>query len=66
MSNVTLMTEEFELLKNSFKHPTHPLQVNKMDILTFDFSHGAMTKDLRDGKHLMKLRQKSLTWLTIM
>ena len=40
-----------ELLKYGLKHPTHPLQVNKIDILTtFDFIHGAITKDLRDGK----------------
>ena len=47
--NVTLMTEELELLKYGLKHPIHPLQVNKTDILTmFDFIHCAMTKDLRD------------------
>ena len=49
--NVTLMTEELELLKYGLKHPIHPLQVNKTDILTmFDFIHCAMTKDLRDEK----------------
>ena len=58
LSNVTLMTEEFELLKNSLKHPTHPLQVNKMDILTFDFIHGAITKDLRDEKQSGEVKTK--------
>ena len=49
--NVTLTTDELELLKYGLKHPIHPLQVNKTDILTtFDFIHRAMTKDLRDEK----------------
>ena len=40
LSNVTLTTEELELLKYGSKHPINPLQVNKMDILiTFDFIH---------------------------
>ena len=51
MSNVSLRTEELELLKYGLKHPIHPLQVNQTDILTtFDFIHRAITKDLRDEK----------------
>ena len=38
MSNVTLTTEELELMKYGLKHPIQPLQVNKTDIVTmFDF-----------------------------
>ena len=57
--NVTLMTEELELLKYGLKHPIHPLQVNKTDILTtFDFIHHAMTKDLRDEKQSGEVKTK--------
>ena len=49
LSNFNLTTEELEPLKYGLKHPTHSLQVNKMDILsTFDFIHRAIPKDLRD------------------
>ena len=57
LSNVTLTTEDLELLKYCFKHPIHPLQVNKKDILTtFDFIHRAMTKDLGDEKQSGKVK----------
>ena len=59
LSNVTLTTEELELLKYGLKHPIHPLQVNKTDILTtFDFIHCAMTKDLRDEKQSGEVKTK--------
>ena len=49
-----------EVLKYGLKHPIHPLQINKTDILTtFDFIHGAMTKnDLKDKKHSGELKTK--------
>ena len=57
--NVTLTTDELELLKYGLKHPIHPLQVNKTDILTtFDFIHRAMTKDLRDEKQSGEVKTK--------
>ena len=57
--NVTLPTEELQLLKYGLKHPIHPLQVNKTDILaTFDFIHRAMTKDLRDEKQSGEVKTK--------
>ena len=65
MSNVSLTTEELELLKYGLKHPIHPIQVNKTDILTtFDFIHRAITKDLRDEKQyrdvmLLVIRSRS-------
>ena len=59
LSNVTLTTEELELLKYGLKHPIHPIQVNKTHILaTFDFIQGAMTKDLRNEKQSGEARQK--------
>ena len=59
MSNATLTTEELELLKYGLKHPIHPLQVNKTDILTtFDFIHRAMAKDLRDEKQSGEVKTK--------
>ena len=59
LSNVNLTTEELELLKYGLKHPIHPLQVNKTDILTtFDFIHHAMTKDLRDEKQSGEVKTK--------
>ena len=59
LSNVTLTTEELELLKYGLKHPIHPLQVNKMDILTtFDFIRRAMTKDSRDEKQSGEVKTK--------
>ena len=58
LPNVTVTTEELELLKYGLKHPIHPLQVNKTDILTFDFIHRAMTKDLRDEKQSGKVNTK--------
>ena len=67
MSNVTLTTEGLELLKYGLKHPIHPLQVNKMDILTtFDFICHVMTKDWRDEKQFGEVKAKFLTWLTVM
>ena len=57
--NVTLTTDELELLKYGLKHPIHPLQVNKMDILTtFDFIRRAMTKDSRDEKRSGEVKTK--------
>ena len=50
LSNLTITAEELELLKYGLKDPIHPLQVNKTDILMFDFIHRTMTKDLRDEK----------------
>ena len=48
-----------ELLKYGLKHPIHPLQVNKMDVLkTFDFIHRAMTKNLRDEKQSGEVKTK--------
>lgn len=45
--NVTLTAKNFQLLIFDLKYPTHPLLVNKTDILTtFGFIHLAMTKDL--------------------
>ena len=59
LSNVTLTTEELELLKYGLKHPIHPIQVNKTHILaTFDFIQGAMTKYLRNEKQSGEARQK--------
>ena len=47
------------LRKYGLKHPTHSLQVNKMDILsTFDFIHRAIPKDLRDEKQSGKVKTK--------
>ena len=58
LSNVTVTTE-LELLKYGLKHPIHPLQVKKTDILTtFDFIHRAMTKDLRDEKQSGPVKTK--------
>ena len=59
LSDVTLTTEELELLKYGLKHPLQPLQVNETDILTtFDFIHRAMTKDLRDKKQSAEVKKK--------
>ena len=49
LSSKLLITDEFEVLKYGLKHPIHPLQINKTDILTtFDFIHRATTNDLKD------------------
>ena len=57
LPNVTLTTEGLELLKYCLKHPIHPLQLNKRDILTtFDFIHRAMTKDLGDETQSGKVK----------
>ena len=46
-------------MKYDLKHPLHPLQVKKTDILTtFDFIHCAMTKDLRDEKQSGEVKTK--------
>ena len=58
LSNVTLTTEELELLKYGIRHPIHPLQVNKTDILTFEFIHLATTKDLRDESKFGDIKKK--------
>ena len=59
LANVTLTTEELELLKYGLKHPIHPLQVNKMDILTtFDFIRRAMTKDSKKEKQSGEVKTK--------
>ena len=51
LSNVSLTTEELELLKYGLKHLIQPLQVNKTDILIkFYLIHRAMAKDLGDEK----------------
>ena len=40
LSSKLLITDELEVLKYGLKHPIHPLQINKTDILTtFDFIH---------------------------
>ena len=52
MSSKLLTTDELEVLKYGLKHPIHPLQINKTNILTtFDFIHRAMANDLKDKKH---------------
>ena len=49
LSSKLLIIDELEVLKYGLKHPIHPLQINKTDILTtFDFIHRAMTNDLKD------------------
>ena len=49
LSSKLLITDELEVLKYGLKHPIHPLQINKTDILTtFDFIHRATTNDLKD------------------
>ena len=59
LSNFNLTTEELDPLKYGLKHPTHSLQVNKMDILSmFDFIHPVMTKDLRDEKQSGEVKTK--------
>ena len=59
MSNVTLTTEELQLLKYGMKYPVHPIQVNKTDILTtFCFIHRAITKNLRDEKQSGEVKTK--------
>ena len=59
LSNVTLTTEELELLKYGLKHHLHSIQVNKTHILTtFDFIQGTITKDLRNEKQSGEARQK--------
>ena len=52
LSSKLLATDELEVLKYGLKHPIHPLQINKTNILTtFDFIHRAMANDLKDKKH---------------
>ena len=42
LSSKLLTTDELEVLKYGLKHPIHPSQINKTDILTiFDFIHRA-------------------------
>ena len=49
LSSKLLITDDLEVLKYGLKHPIHPLQINKTDILTtFDFIHRATTNDLKD------------------
>ena len=49
LSSKLSITDELEVLKYGLKHPIHPLQINKTDILlTFDFIHRATTNDLKD------------------
>ena len=49
--------DELEVLKYGLKHPIHPLQINKTDILTtFDFIYRAMTNNLKDKKHSGELK----------
>ena len=61
LSNVTLTTEVLERLKYGLKHPTHPNQVTKTDILTTDVIHHAMTKDQRDEKQSGEVKTKIST-----
>ena len=59
LSSKLLTTDELEVLKYGLKHPIHPLQITKTDILTtFDFIHRAMTNDLKDKKHSGELKTK--------
>ena len=59
MSSKLLTTDELEVLKYGLKHPIHPLQINKTNILTtFDFIHRAMANDLKDKKHSGELKTK--------
>ena len=66
LSNVTLTTEVLERLKYGLKHPTHPIQVNRTDILTIDFIHHAMTKDQRDEKQSGEVKTKISTLGSVM
>ena len=59
LSSKWLTTDELEVLKYGLKHPIYPLQINKVDILTtFDFTHHAITNDLKDNKHSGELKTK--------
>ena len=59
LSSKLLTTDELEVLKYGLKHPIHPLQITKTNILTtFDFIHRAMTNDLKDKKHSGELKTK--------
>ena len=59
LSSKLLTTDELEVLKYGLKHPIHPLQINKTNILTtFDFIHRAMANDLKDKKHSGELKTK--------
>ena len=60
LSSKLLTTDELELLKYGLKHLIHPLQINKLDILTtFTFFHCATTNKLKD-KHSGELKTKML------
>ena len=64
LSSKLLTIHELEVLKYGLKHPIHPLQINKMNILTtFDFIHRAMTNYLKDNKHSGELKTKILLLL---
>ena len=59
LSSKLLTTDELEVLKYGLKHPIHPLQINKIDILsTFDFIYHAKANDLKDKKHFIELKTK--------
>ena len=59
MSNVTLRTEEYQLLLCGLKHLIHPLQANQTDILTtFDFTQLTMSKDFRHEKESTEVKTK--------
>ena len=49
---------------HGLKHPTHPLHVNKTDVLTtFDFIFRKVTKDFKNEKQeVVNLKQSYQTW----
>ena len=59
LSSKLLTTDELEVLQYGLKHSIHPLQINKIYILsTFDFIYHAMANDLKDKKHSGELKTK--------
>ena len=60
LSSKLLTTDELEVLKYGLKHLIHPLQINKLDILTtFSFFYCVTTNKLKD-KHSGELKTKIL------
>ena len=59
LPNLTLTTEQSQLVLYDSKHPIHPFQVNKQDILKmFDFIHLAMTKYFRYEEESSEVKTK--------
>ena len=51
LSSIKLREEDLGILKYGLKHPSEPRFINKTDVLTtFDFTHRAMSKDLKDNR----------------